>query len=382
MNKPIEVLVTGDFYGGYRIEKLIMEDNHRQIFNDFLPHIQDVDLAITNLESPLIEKGIPITKTGPAIKSIPETIKALKFAGFNLLTLANNHIMDYGAEGLSKTIDLCNKSGIATLGAGMNYIEASNTFYIEINGIKLAFINVAENEWSTTDNDKPGANPLNPIANFYAIREASKQADYVFVIVHGGHEMYELPSPRMKETYRFFIDCGASAIIGHHTHCYSGYEVYKGCPIFYSLGNFIFDWKTEQNQEWHMGFAVKFKINNNVLGNEIIPYVQCVRKPGVFLLNEYEYNQFKNRLDNLNQIIDNDSLLKKEFLEYCNRRVKNSYNAYLEPHSNRIIQHLQSKGFVNSFLSKRKRLLYNNLIRCESHKDVVLEILKKHPYSD
>lgn len=381
MNKPIEVLVTGDFYGGNRIEKLIMEDNYKQIFNDFLPHIQDVDIAITNLESPLIEKGTPLTKTGPAIKSKHETIKALKFAGFNLLTLANNHIMDYGTEGLSKTMDLCKKIGISTLGAGMNHYEASNTFYTEINGIKLAFINITENEWSTTANEKPGAHPLNPVANYYKIAEANTKADFVFVIVHGGHETYHLPSLRMKQTYRFFVDAGASAVLGHHTHCNSGYEMYKNSPIFYSLGNFIFDHQNITESSWNFGFAVKFKLITDNLSFEIIPYEQCKESVGVHLLKGKSEILFFEELKKLNTFISDDNSLNESFKRFVNQNLLKTYNGFLEPHSIKPLRILQRFGIFPSLLSKRKRKLYLNLIRCEAHRDVLLEILNNDSHT-
>jgi poly-gamma-glutamate capsule biosynthesis protein CapA/YwtB (metallophosphatase superfamily) len=207
MGKQINIIVTGDFYGGNRIEKLIKEEKYADLYNDFITNIQNAEIAIANLESTLTNCNKPIVKTGPALKSSPNTIYALKHAGFNLLTLANNHIMDYGEKGLADTIQLCRKNNISTIGAGSNLNEASKFFYQEVKGIKLAFLNFTENEWSTTNGKEPGANPLNPIINHYAIKIAKEKADFVFVIVHGGHEMYELPSPRMKETYRFFIDC-------------------------------------------------------------------------------------------------------------------------------------------------------------------------------
>lgn len=377
MNQEINILVTGDFYGGNRIENLIKSEKYADIFNDFMHYSQHADLAITNLESALTLNDKPITKTGPAIKALPITINALKHADFNILTLANNHIMDFGKTGLMDTLALCEINNIRILGAGLNREDASNTLFKQVKGKTLAFINFAENEWSTTNGDEAGANPLNPVSNFYAIQHAKKQADFVFVIVHGGHEMFELPSPRMKETYRFFIDAGASAVIGHHTHCYSGYEIYKSCPIFYSLGNFVFDSVSKQNQEWYRGFAVGFNIKNNVLAYEIIPYKQCDEKPGVFLLNEDEKRQFTQRLNELSLIIQDDIILKEKFQIFCNKAASIGYNVLLEPHSNRMINYLQRKGFLPSFLSKRKKLIYENLIRCEAHRDVVLEILKK-----
>ena len=96
--------------------------------------------------------------------------------------------------------------------------------YKRKDGETLAIINCCEHEFSIADDDSAGANPLNPIQQYYKIKEARLNADYVLVIVHGGHEMYQLPSLRMVDTYRFFIDAGADAVVNHHQHCFSGYE--------------------------------------------------------------------------------------------------------------------------------------------------------------
>jgi len=375
MKDEITVLITGDFYGGNRIDRLINEEKYSEIFNDFLPFIQESDISITNLESALTTESKSIYKTGPAIKASPKTINALKFAGFNLLTLANNHIMDFGEKGLIETLNLCKANEIDFVGAGKDLMEASSIFYKEIKGKKLAFINISENEWSTTNGSDPGANPMNPITNYYSIKEAGRNADFVFVIVHGGHEMYQLPSPRMKQFYRFFADAGAHAVIGHHTHCYSGYEIYNGSPIFYSLGNFIFDTPSYRRSIWNHGFAVSLRIDQQI-SFEIIPYMQNGDQIGIHLLDNDEKIIFENAIKDLNKIILNDKKLKIEFNEFCNK-VKKSYNAFLEPHSLKYLYTIQNRGFFPSMLSCKKRLLYQNLIRCEAHRDIVLKLLTK-----
>lgn len=376
MNHGIKVLITGDFYGGNRIENLILNESYDKIFNEFLPVIQDSNIAITNLESALTNSINSISKTGPAIKSHPKTIEALKNAGFNLVTLANNHIMDFGEPGLTDTLNLCKKNRINTVGAGLNANEAKSTFYIEINEKRLAFLNIAENEWSTTQGNEPGANALNPVTNFYAIQEAREKADFVFVIIHGGHETYNLPSPRMKETYRFFIDTGSDAVIGHHTHCYSGYEIYAGKPIFYSLGNFIFDSANKREPAWYEGFAVQFIIKSGEMTFKIIPYFQNRTKPGLELLNEEYNNKFNHKLEKLNEFIQDDAGLEISFKEHI-KKVKKSYSAFLEPHSNKYLFALQNRKILPSLLSQRKRLFLQNLLRCEAHRDVILYILNQ-----
>ncbi len=371
----INILITGDYYPGARIEALSLDGKHEAIFGDFLPEIRSADLAVTNLEAPLIEHGKPRAKTGPAIKSKPECIASLSFAGFNLLTLANNHIMDYGEEGLNSTLDACKKHGLAFVGVGQNLEEAKAPYVTEIQGIRLAILNIAENEFGTTQGTRPGASPLNPVQNFRDIQEAKAQADCVIVITHGGHETYPLPSPRMKATFRFFVDAGADVVINHHTHCASGYEVYQDKPIFYSLGNFVFDWPKPKNADWYEGYAVKLRISRKELDFEIIPYTQNKQQVGVYKQQGKQAEHFHQRLLELNKTIADDKALQQAFEAYC-KKVSCMYNAYLEPHSNYWVHALQTRKWLPSFLNTRKRLLLLNLTRCEAHRDVLLEILK------
>ena len=381
MHNKISILFTGDFYAGGRIEQLIEQEKYDTVFNEMYDEIQNNDIAITNLECPLTRANNPIKKTGPPLKSNPETIYALKHAGFNLLALANNHIMDYGRQGLKDTLTLCKSNGMDYLGAGLNAKDAGQIFYKKIKNKKLAFINITENEWSTTYDEQPGASPLDPVANYYAIQQAKSMADFVFVIVHGGHEMYPFPSPRMKKTYRFFVDAGADAVIGHHTHCFSGYELYQNKPIFYSLGNFIFDRPDIKNPMWNTGFAVKILIENSNINFKVIPYKQNNEIPGIHLMNHKEKQEFKKEIKQMQHIIADDALLKNEFRQYISNVTK-QYKAYLEPHANKYLYALQNRGLFPGLLSKRKKRLLLNLIRCESHKDIVLKILNdenRHP---
>jgi hypothetical protein len=373
----INILITGDFYpGGAATTSLIKKKKYEDIFNDYLPVIRDCDYAITNLEAPLTNNVNNIAKTGPVIKADPESIKALTFAKFNMVTLANNHIMDYGMKGLLDTMNVCKENGIRYIGAGLNFKAASETRIITIADKQIAFINIAENEFSTTSGDKPGVNPLDLVSNYHLIQEAKKKADFVIIIIHGGHENYSLPSPRIKKTYRFFVDCGANAVIGHHTHCVSGYEVYKESPIFYSLGNFLFEPNGIKGDKWYYGFAVQLIIKKNKIMFKLHPYFQNKGFVGLRKMKSQESESFFNEITNLNQIILDDDLLAKNFEDFI-KKVTSHYQAYLEPHSNRYIRYLQRKKFIPSFLGNKKRLLYLNLIRCEAHKDIILNVLEK-----
>lgn len=368
------ILITGDFCPVNRVGELLRNRDIDNVFQDFLPYIKGSVLAITNLECPLTNSHQSISKTGPALKASSGTAEFISEAGFNLVTLANNHIMDFGADGLNSTISACTSNLLSYVGVGQDLSRAQTAFRTEIGDKTISILNIAENEFSTTHGNYPGANPMNPVSNYYDIRKARSESDLVLVIVHGGHESYNLPSPRIKETLRFFADAGASAIFQHHAHCYSGYEVYNGVPIFYGLGNFLFDKDHKRNSPWNYGYAVEL-IVEELLNFKIIPYEQNNDKAGLKLLQGSEKEDFFSQLDKLNLIIQDDELLAREFMNYCNRS-KRLYSSFLEPHSNRILHYLRNRKIIPSLLSKYKRSLYLNLIRCESHRDVVMKILK------
>lgn len=190
-----------------------------------------------------------------------------------------------------------------------------------------------------------GANPLNPICQYYSIKEANSNADYVVVIVYGGHEHYQLPSPRMQETYRFFIDAGADAVVNHHQHCYSGYEIYNGKPIFYGLGNFCFDIKGKPSKIWTEGYMIELNLEDKI-EFKIYPYKQYGEKATIELLKK---DVFDKRISELNTIISNPILLKDECNKYYTR---SNVSHFLEPIRNRWILAAQNRGLFPSFVTK------------------------------
>ena len=277
-------------------------------------------------------------------------------------------------QGLISTIKVCKKKSLATVGAGKDAIEASRTYFFKKNELRLSIINIAENEFGTTVDTRPGAHALHPTRNYYTIKRASEKADYVIVIIHGGHENYPLPSPTMKERYRYFIDIGASLVLGHHPHCYSGFEVYKGKHIYYSLGNFIFDKEYDDASAWNTGFMLYLTIDANGIESNVIPYLQNGITAGLRELSSNEAERFQHKFNTLSEIIADEKELENRFSQYC-LKVKNQYQAYLEPHSYKYIHALQNRGMLPSCLSKRKKTLLLNLTRCESHRDVIIKLL-------
>ena len=282
----ISINIAGDLFLGRRIESLAKENPPALFDAKILNLFSDSNFNVVNLESPLTNAGKEhlILKTGPNLKASPDTIGVLDLLKANLVTLANNHIYDYGKKGLSDTLDLCKKNNIATVGQILLLNKASKIFFKKIGQITIGVVNIAENEWGNANDNHGGANPMNIVANTRTINEAKKLADIVIVIVHGGHEYYHFPSPRMVEQYRFYAEQGASIIIGHHSHFISGYEIFEGVPIFYGLGNFLFD-STTSSKGWYIGLLLNLQINaQKEVSWNLYPYKQCNGKIKVEIL--------------------------------------------------------------------------------------------------
>lgn len=371
----MKIVVAGDFFGGGIASNVMENQTESFIDSQIIAEFNNADIAILNLESPLTEFNQAIIKSGPAIKANKIVAKRIKEMGISLVTLANNHIMDYGGQGFKDTLQALEHIGLPYVGASYNHEKAQDPYYITINNKTLAVLNFCENEWSTTNGNYMGANPINEIDNFYQIKKAKEQADYVLVIAHGGHEHYPLPSPRVKKLYRFFVDAGASAVVAHHTHCTSGYEVYNGVPIIYSLGNFFFPNNKMQNSYWNEGMTVTLCFNTEECAFSFTHFDQCNGEFNVKMVSEKDIAIRNEKIKTLNQVISNETLLQEEYQKFLHLNYR-MYRAYLEPHSNRYLQFLQNRQVLPSLWSKRKKTYLLNLIRCEAHRDVVISYLE------
>lgn len=373
----IEVLFAGDFYPGYRTEELCARQDYQTLFNDILPVLKDKDLSVVNLESPITKGGGGIPKIGPNLRAHPDCIKAVKYGGFDIAALANNHIFDYGSAGLRDTIEACRSAGIKTVGAGLTQSEKTDPLYVNVRSVRAAFVNITENEFSTRADEGAGANGLNPVLNYYQIAKARQNADVVFVVVHGGNELYPLPSPRVVNLYRYFADVGATAVIGHHPHCAGGFEVWNGVPIFYSLGNFVFDVPEKMDASWYTGYAVKLSVNiKQAVKIKLLPYVQFRDSAGINLLKDASKDEFLRLIARYSGIIQNGKELKSSWMEFCKSR-RTDYLSRLF-RLNRFKTRLYRRGIGSgAIISEEDMMRVLNLIRCEAHRDVILELLNR-----
>lgn len=374
----MHVLIAGDFYisDNFKNEPLI-DQSVKELF-------ANVDYRIVNLETPLTAKVIKnrILKTGPYLRTSAETmVPYLKQLNIDMVTLANNHILDYGVKGLADTFHILQKNKISYVGAGKNLKDASKPFTIEKDGMEIAFLNFAENEWSIAEDDKPGANPLNVIDNVNQIKAAKAIHDKVICIIHGGNENYHMPSPRMVKQYRFYVDNGADAIVGHHTHYISGYEIYKDVPIIYSLGNFLFTLQSKL-KDWNTGLLAQLKINEATpVSLDVIPVQQMEKTFKTYLPQNEKRECIIRQINKINDIITNDALLQHNWLEFVQEKSIFYLNSIAPTNyfSNRHIRAILNRTGINKLCLSKNFLKYIfNLIQCEAHNDGLKYSIKKY----
>lgn len=373
----MNIIIAGDFAPYGRLAEAFGSGSQLDLIDEALrSHINHADYAIVNLEAPIIDKkcnnSIPYKIN---LSANLKSLEWLKQTGFDCVTLANNHIRDYLDEGVISSLDEIDKINMDRVGADKNLSMSKKIFYKEIDGKKLAIISVCENEFSVAGS-RPGAAPLDMIDNYHQIIEARKNADFVLMIVHGGHEHYQLPSPRMKKTYEWFIELGVDAVVNHHQHCYSGIEVYKGKPIFYGIGNFCFDWPGRVGKKWNYGFLVELCFGKEIT-YKTIPYCQCDRELVVRGLNDAEQIEFNNNIKELSGIIQDENRLSSSFKKYCRSRYKGMELA-LTPYSGRITKGLFMRKLLPGFVTDNRRFFLYNYINCESHRDVLIDYLNEN----
>ena len=269
MDRTTRIFFAGDFCSKPSSLGIDVSDELKSL-------IQSCDFKVVNFEVPLK----PDVKLPPQSRERffqnDDTPDFLCGLGFNLFSLANNHAFDWGDEGFKKTKAAL---GDAAFGAG-TYEEAYKPKIVEVNGIKIGFLGLSFAAYTgvfddVTNLEGLGCAYINDLRVNHDIMEAKKQVDYLFILPHDGIEYIDVPTPETIARYRDFIDYGADGVIGTHPHCPQGWEEYKGKPIFYSLGNFLFNSKRgydfrADKPHWYEGLCVTLVIENGKLSWEVV----------------------------------------------------------------------------------------------------------------
>jgi gamma-polyglutamate biosynthesis protein CapA len=269
----VTFIAAGDVMLDRRVKIYMSEKGSIYPFGKITGFVKRHDLSFCNLEGPVSVRGKQVPKAY-SFRFDPALLDGLRNTGFNMYSLANNHMLDYGGEALLDTVAFMEQQGYFYSGAGKNSKEASSARYLEINGIKFAFIaNVdfgMEGWQDSAGGGVPQAFDKKPISEITSeIEKAKKQADFVIVSFHWGEEYKNFPNKRQKSISHSCIDSGADLVIGHHPHVMQGVEKYKGKIILYSLGNFVFDQRFPRTRE-AMVFCCNFT-QKGITGAYLLP---------------------------------------------------------------------------------------------------------------
>ena len=236
-------------------------------------YLDEADILFGNLESIISDKGVRVGSIY-SFRADPKAVEGLIYAGFDVVSVANNHSLDYTREGLEDSIMRLKENGIAILGAGYSQKEAYGVLIKELDGIKIGFLaytNSGVPVFAATEERSGVAwvdwNNLEEILE--DIRLAKAKTDVLVVSLHAGIEYEKMPTePFQIEFAKAAIDAGADMVIGHHHHVVQPIEQYKQGWIFYSLGNFVFDQCfSEETME---GKIVKVLLDNGKI-KDVIP---------------------------------------------------------------------------------------------------------------
>ena len=342
--------------------------------------IQSSDISICNFEAPIETNNMKaIKKAGPHVYQSKKSIEYLSEAGFNMVSLANNHIYDYGQESLDNTIVELNKYNIDIIGAGVDFDSAYETKIMDKNGIRIGVIAAAENEFGCLyeNQNRGGYSWIFHYEIEDNIRKLKDEVDVIVLIAHAGVEEIDFPIKEWRDRYKRLCDIGVDMVIGHHPHVPQGYEKYYNSMIFYSLGNFYFDSAGYENKS-DDSYSVLLEFSKNGLKDfEIIYHKKIDGQTCMVKKEEVSFSFY-----NLNGLLENNYLKRND--EMCIELFHKYYYSYYESALGvldkdatfiQIVKFMIKKLFFkNRNLDNKKLMLLHN-IRIDSHRFVVQRAL-------
>lgn len=356
-----------DLFSSENIVELVGEDL-RNIMNN-------ASYRIFNMETPLVDEASPISKWGPALRAPTKVVAGYEELKINLLTLANNHIMDHGINGLLSTINVLKKSKISYVGVGDNSTSASQPFIFNFSSKKIGVFACVENEFSVASAHSAGANAFDPLTSLDQVSELKKSCDFVIVLYHGGKELYRYPSPYLQRLCRRIVDKGADLVVCQHSHCVGCGEKWKQGNIVYGQGNFIFD--ADDFEEWKTGLLVKIDSNFNV---DYVPIQKINEK--IRLATDVIANQIISDFEKRSLLILKPEFVINEYQKFSEQFLDTYLTACLGSNNifvralNKLTKGKAAKYVLRKRYKKSEMLALINYIECEAHRELFLTGLK------
>lgn len=284
---PITLAFTGDILLDRSVGTRIEQFGVDYPFSKVSRLLREVDIAAGNLETSVSLRGAPIPDKQFTFRSNPKTLQGLVNAGFDMVSLANNHTLDFGTIALLDTINYLKDYKIGFSGAGINEAEAFQAYTKEVNGKKIAIIGLSRvlphTDWYATEK-RPGiahAYILEPMLSY--VKNAVASADYTFVMIHWNNEKKDFPEDYARDLAREFAHAGVTAVIGSHSHTLMGVEFIDDMPVYYSLGNFVFTDSLDPKGRESM--VVTITLEDDQLTSKITPVEIIQSQPNLMDVN-------------------------------------------------------------------------------------------------
>ena len=361
------------------INKALFENGNGEalVGKELYEILKQSDLNVFNLEVPLTDVETPIVKFGNNLIAPTKTIHGYKALEPIFLTLANNHSLDQGEEGLTTTLNLLKDQDIAHAGAGSSLKEAKKPFIFEKEGIRIGFYLCAEHEFTVASCHTMGANPFDVLESFDEVLALKEQCDYVIVLYHGGKEFYRYPSPMLQRYCRKFIDRGANLVICQHNHCVGSREDYNGGSIIYGQGNFIF------NSEFYINHKELVKdsllIRVEATKDSFIVSEVPIRSTemGTRQATESEADETLTAYKQRSENIKDAHFVAQAYKDFADTHIKRYLREFIGRSCIiRAINALFGRKLMQLILGKTSYLAIQNYLECEAHHELFLRGIK------
>lgn len=375
------IIIGADFIPTKTNESLFKSGEIEKLFGtELLSLLKDASLRVFNLELPLTRKKAPIKKCGPTLIGDPDTLESYNAISVDLLTLANNHIMDQGENGLFDTIELLEKNHIRYIGAGKDLKSARETRVFELyDNKKIGFYACVEHEFSFASESTPGANPYDPLESFDHVSALAAECDFLIVLYHGGKEYYRYPSPQLQKICRKFIEKGADLVVTQHSHCIGCKESYADGTIVYGQGNFLFD-SANSNEFWQTGLLIKIEMSSFDI--RFIPIIK--KNNTVRLAKGRKAEEILSDFEKRSDMIKKQNMIENEYKEFA---LKSIDNYLLAAHGvgtkniffrilNKCTRRKLQKHMTKRTYKQEEILKLQNYVECEAHRELFLLGLK------
>lgn len=264
INKETEIILLGDVMLGRTVMTTSLDKNDPTYpWQNVTGVLSDADLILANLENPIV-KDCPRHMSGFKFCADPRMTEGLTFAGVDIVNLANNHTMNYGQDGLDQTKNYLEGIGISYTGTGSLLVHQFDSF-------SVGFLGFDKSEQS---------NPQLTSPEEKLVKESNEKVDVLVVSMHWGVEYENTARPGIRNLAVKLVELGADMLVGHHPHWVQNTEVINGVPVYYSLGNFVFDqmW----SEETRRGLAIKLTLDekgNVVKEEKLSTYMREHAKP-------------------------------------------------------------------------------------------------------